>query len=817
MRASTMSAAHIALVLGLGGGPGCTWISQGTFEEKRNGLDQDLDGSPWSVDCDDQDPQRSPDLEEVPYDGIDNDCGGDGDLIDVDGDTYPGVAAADYPGEYPARFEGRPVDCVDDPALHPSAGEIFPGSGGEVPYDGIDSDCDGGNDFDADGDGYMPITAQVDGATVDVATAYPEFVATWGLEALEAGWAPAGATEPQLGDCRDFDPDVHFNPDTPDAWYDGEDTDCDGRNDFDADGDGFMPERLPGGGDTAAAYAVYIDTYYNNAPPWSLPADLILPDGSVLSAFSDCLDQEDPAILELSTGTPVDPAAVFPRDTTADDIWYDGIDANCWRDNDFDADGDGFYPSVVQGPGGSTTGGSTTGGSTTGGSTTGGTPPEPGGPIDVAAAFATYVAAWGYEDRLGDWVTANPSAGLLEPAGGDCRDDDPAAWPGALELLSGSGDRDCNGIDNVADFQFGSYLWDQPSPPRITRMGEHFVLAATATRFGDAQISNNVGQALFFDLTGGTIEPVFERTWKPDVPNHALQQTLDVFVDPTPEDRDGDGIVDPGMWFATTYTVVGVGSVYLYGSELRLDSPSGQVIAGAAVYNSVDGSYDVESLEIALDPDGEPYLLACGEDVLHAFRGLQTPPTDPELEDLTSNLGGVCVFEGEPYNVGLTQLAPLIRCGASGCQEYTLEGLGTLALLPGPVTADAWDAGDYHDGAQILRDAGGVVLRDLGSARDYDLFTGETVLSADAMLYDDQIFGVAVLDVGGVPTVRLVHGVHPALVELDLPYAHPGLPDAEPREVSLYVDADRVAVAVSGYDPSGTDDQDTVGWVFLGH
>ena len=54
-------------------GASCTWISTAKLEEKRSGIDEDEDGSPWSADCDDEDRDRSPTFDEVPYDGIDND------------------------------------------------------------------------------------------------------------------------------------------------------------------------------------------------------------------------------------------------------------------------------------------------------------------------------------------------------------------------------------------------------------------------------------------------------------------------------------------------------------------------------------------------------------------------------------------------------------------------------------------------------------------------------------------------------------------------------------------------------------------------
>ena len=66
---------------------------------------------------------------------------------DDDGDgwgTYQGSVEA---CNAPAGYSERPSDCDDsDPAVNPGASEAW--------YDGVDQDCSGGSDFDADGDGF---------------------------------------------------------------------------------------------------------------------------------------------------------------------------------------------------------------------------------------------------------------------------------------------------------------------------------------------------------------------------------------------------------------------------------------------------------------------------------------------------------------------------------------------------------------------------------------------------------------------------------------------------------------------------------------
>jgi len=102
-----------------------------------------------------------------------------------------------------------------------ASGGCVPGE--EVPYDGIDGDCDGADDYDVDGDGYVP----------DEYAGLP----TEGVEG--SGSLPGG-------DCDDSNADAH--PDGTEVCN-GVDDDCNGAVDddatdapawvIDADGDGF--------------------------------------------------------------------------------------------------------------------------------------------------------------------------------------------------------------------------------------------------------------------------------------------------------------------------------------------------------------------------------------------------------------------------------------------------------------------------------------------------------------------------------------------------------------------------------------------------
>ena len=259
-------------------------------------VDRDGDGVPAAKDCDDRDPSVGEAGVEVPYDGLDNDCRG-GDVVDLDGDGWAGVARDDYPGEWPGGLQ-EGVDCADDPQAREDAADIHPGVT-DTPYDGIDSDCAGDDDYDADGDGHAP-PALPDGARIGPAR--EAYQATWGLD---LGTVP-------FDDCDDGDAAVH--PGASDAPYDAQDADCAGDDDYDADGDGWLPDRERWEAERAAwvAAAFGPDPF---TPRWG-----------------DCLDQADPAV-----GVP--PEQVHPG---AADPAYDGVDQDCAGDPDHDADGDGY-------------------------------------------------------------------------------------------------------------------------------------------------------------------------------------------------------------------------------------------------------------------------------------------------------------------------------------------------------------------------------------------------------------------------------------------------------------------------------------------
>ena len=116
--------------------------------------DHDGDGFDSTEDCLDGDASVHPGADEW-CDGVDTDCDGTRDEADaLDAETWFADVDGDGVGDDSVRELGcggegwvrRPGDCDDtDPMVHPDMEDRW--------YDGVDSNCDGAADFDADGDG----------------------------------------------------------------------------------------------------------------------------------------------------------------------------------------------------------------------------------------------------------------------------------------------------------------------------------------------------------------------------------------------------------------------------------------------------------------------------------------------------------------------------------------------------------------------------------------------------------------------------------------------------------------------------------------
>ena len=415
-----------------------------------NDYDQDGDGVDYATadhegaDCDDQDASVYPGAEDVWYDGIDSDCAGDSDF-DQDGD---GCDAVSY-----ATDADCANDCDDaDADVNPGAEEIW--------YDGVDQNCDGRNDYDQDGDGYIK-SAECDD---EDATRYPDdtieeiwyngvdencdgndgdqdgdgFVPDDYADAID--WTQFSA-HLDRGDCWDDPADLEghvpvdgsslsadeVNPEAVETWYDGVDQDCTGDLDFDQDGDGH---------DSA---------FHENA------------DGEFGDDCIDGADEDDPNPAGL------DPADVNP---SATDSWYDGTDQDCAGDNDYDQDADG-YEAAGFGEGSDDDCDDTLDAVNPGARETCATTYDDDCDGDDNDPSATGCDAW-YVDSDGDGQGSSttlclcePEAPYLEETTGDCDDSDGAINSAATEIVGDEVDQNCDGVETCyADLDNDDYRTD---------------------------------------------------------------------------------------------------------------------------------------------------------------------------------------------------------------------------------------------------------------------------------------------------------------------------------------------------------------------
>ena len=496
-----------------------------------------LDGG----DCNDRFASIYPGATDLWYDGVDADCGGDDDY-DADGDGHVRVVDAGAPtraGPDAAAFGGAlPADDCDD------ADPLIFGAGAEVWYDGVDGDCDGRDDYDQDGDGYADRTRAGDYGpttyapgtgvlpTTDcndaLATVRPGLAEAWydGLDADCAGdddhdadrdgYVPtssAGLRTSQgtgtasfggalpSGDCNDGLSAVR--PGAADAWYDGVDSDCGGQDDYDRDADNTVQDVHLGlpttqGAGTGAIGALRAGGDCNDGLAAVRPGAT---DAWYDGLDADCANNDDydadadgyvrAADLGKRTGFGAGVATTFggalPVDDCNDalatvrpglsDAWYDGLDANCAGDDDYDADLDGYVQTVHvglrtnRGPGTANIGSARPGGDCNDAAAA----VRPGAvevcdavdndcdalidDADTGAGGVAYTVAhqwYADADRDGFGAAGAPTLRCSAPAGfiaaaGDCDDGSSLVNPSAVEVCDSGVDNNCSGGADDAD------------------------------------------------------------------------------------------------------------------------------------------------------------------------------------------------------------------------------------------------------------------------------------------------------------------------------------------------------------------------------
>jgi uncharacterized protein (TIGR03382 family) len=277
--------------------------------------DMDRDGFDLLDDCDDLNSTAYPGATES-CNGVDDNCDGSIDEAgasgesswygDSDGDGHGSAAAATLACEAPPGAVATDDDCDDAaPSTYPGAPDTW--------YDGIDADCSGGSDYDADGDGHE--AADFGGADCDDEDAQISPDATEvedGRDNNCDGRVDGGGedtADPDTADPDTADPDT-ADPDTADPDTAEQDSAAPDTSDGGAEGGAAGAEpstggkadrscsTAGGGGATAALFGLLASVRRRRRPPMSAdsPTDSSRPGPPVQS------DAQSPA-----TSSPVSP------------------------------------------------------------------------------------------------------------------------------------------------------------------------------------------------------------------------------------------------------------------------------------------------------------------------------------------------------------------------------------------------------------------------------------------------------------------------------------------------------------------------------
>ena len=326
---------------------------------------------------------------------------------DADGDGIAGVNDCWESSEDPVVPSGS---MIYDTAI--TAADIFVGAE-DRPYDGIDQNCDGLDDFDQDGDGFVP----------------NEYV---GIQTL--GLDTSGALSG--GDCDDEDALRH--PDTEEL--------CDGvingcaaeltNDETDDDGDGFVEcsvdangwqgsDAVVGGDDCDDDDAILFPTQV-----WYLDADSD-EFGDVDNSVVSCAQPLE-HVLD-NTDCDDEDASIFPSALEL----CDGLVNACGTElstDEIDNDGDGYVECAID------AGGWDGGSAIVGGEDCS----DQDGTVHVSVTYFADVDEDGFGDSNNSMVACEQPMGFILDDS-DCNDDDSTVFPLASELCDGQYN-DCSNL-----------------------------------------------------------------------------------------------------------------------------------------------------------------------------------------------------------------------------------------------------------------------------------------------------------------------------------------------------------------------------------
>jgi len=554
-------------------------------------------------------------------------------------------------------------DCNDsDPAINPGATDI--------PYDGIDQDCDGSDECDVDGDGYAATVCggtdcddtnrRINPGAIEVPYDGVDQNCD-GLDLVDQdGDGHPGGTGGD--DCDDYNASAY--PGAPEVWYNGIDEDCAMDDDYDQDVDGWVPGA------------------YVGLPTIGVPGTGGLPG-------DDCLDT-DPGVNPAMT-----------------EIAYDGIDQDCSGADLDDLDGDGYAADLV--PGGTDCDDSNPDTHPGASESPDGVDQDCDGALDEGTRWSDDDGD-GYSEEGGDCDDADGSIapgtvetidgvdedcdGLVDEgttafdddldgyseAAGDCNDGDSSVSPGRAEIYGNGVDDDCDGTvdDGLPDEDGDGYAsWGgdcddgeadvYPGAPEVEDLEDNdcdgLIDEGTASYDDDGDgLSEEAGDC---DDNNAEIRPDIE-----EIAGNGIDDDCDGLVDEGGPyyDDDGDGFSEEGGDCADDDASVNPGE-----AEVPADG----------IDNDCDGSVDEGAGSSAEDPDGDGLTAADGD--CDEANGWAYPGATEMCDGIDNNCDGV-VDEGcaEQGVDGLSVDEKPAGC-ATPVSDKPVRGLGGLAALFGSV------------------------------------------------------------------------------------------------------------------------------------
>jgi len=766
---------------------------------------------------------RTPFIEDIPYDGIDNNCD-DYDTVDIDGDKYPGIEQTDWTAQFNDRFadpdcfadDCEPLlvrakwpltvlfkyDCLDDgeaTALDDTtvtvpSSEIYPNNPSDAPYNGIDEDCADDDDFDVDGDGH---------ASRFYADIYP-------------GELPAD-------DCDDARSDVvpdtfDFEDDVP---YDGRDKNCDDMdlnlNDFDHDNDGWMPYGVEEAFLEYVAYYQYDDILvaYTDTSTGELK-------------IGDCYDLVDPDLYEDFASEADHPRDFYPD---APDSPYDGYDHDCadftydsddgsyeLAANDFDIDADGYIPEKE----------------------------------DRELKFAQYVTRYkNFQFPEGTYPYAEVMTeaydrpenqeSFYEERKGDCIDVGPGAdtiHPYALEIVGDSTDQDCDqgspsGRDTspfAFDLITGSFTPENPRSPRVGKTDEYYVIATAVDEWSLGSAGR--GQGLAFLLPH---EPANSQTASDYHPWWGANSNNELF------NGEVGGLATNGSDFLVGFSFTTASTTYLSIAMNEWSSGDLSYSTTDRVDDTQNSLYYYTGTDFQKDENtGALWLIACNGSRIHYLSSVLSAGSliEGETNTSTSQSGSDCFLQTSEYlTSGSNVYINTIHNSTGVVTTYRASHTSSTyaQISPSPWSGETFTSATSNNNWLALPQMNESLTLYLDADNDIVLPTGGFELDmADVSMVDttgdgnEDTLVTATLteDSGGTKHVSLIYGdpsgTLSSVIDYPIGVVHKSTEGGtttsisvsiEPTGVGVYADEDRIVLAVSGI---GSDGEDYLGWSILG-